>query len=84
MWGPLVLSPPPLFMSRQTAVKVREAIGGYTMYLLNHFLISLPENFFFFMTFFRYIHSDFPSGSILVTTHETYILRLGLAHVGKT
>ena len=41
------MSPPPLFMSRQAAVKVRETIDGYTMYLLNHFLISVPENFIF-------------------------------------
>ena len=47
MWGRLVLSPPPLFMSRQAAVKVRDTIDGYTIYLLNHFLISVPENFIF-------------------------------------
>lgn len=45
-WGMAdVVTHPPLHIP--AAVKVREASIGYTIYFLNHFLISVPEDFVF-------------------------------------
>lgn len=69
----------------QAAVKIREESVDYIIYFLNYFLISVPEDsFFLFNMTFLYVWSNFPSGSMLVTTNETYIFGFGVARVGKT
>lgn len=58
-------------------MEVREASVGYTTYFVELFSDFCTRGFFFHMTF-TYLRSNFPSGPILVTTNESYILGLEL------